>query len=201
MTIKKFLSAFFGIFFLLQLQTTFAKPVEVAPHIFEDAIPASDWQFEGANDILFVGYGSPIFPRQKTHYILCSTIQYGHMPDGRLVIKCNFKDMYEFAVFYQDKKDDGSHRAKMMMGDTVNGNKSPFEVDSVLAKFNDQLLEPFPPVGENLIPYRIIEMLYYIVRHEKYYGDLNPQDFVNGSDIVNPYSRELYNQCEIFMKR
>lgn len=208
MAVKKFLSVFAGIIFLLNFsfQITLAKPVEVEPHIFVDVIPQNDWTFNGANDILFVGYGSPLFPKKKSHYILCKTIQFGYMKDGRLVIKCNFKDMYEFAVFYQEKKADSSYRAKMMMGDTVNKNKLALEVDSVLAKFNDQLLEPFPNVGENLIPYRVAEMLYFIVKGEKYYGDLNPQDFLNIKDknvlnIVNPYTQDLYEQCKLFRKK
>ena len=183
-----------------------AKPVEISPHIFIDEVEPDDWYLNDIKSIIFVGYGSPLFPKQKSHYINIKSIQYGHMKDGRLVIKCNFNKMYEFACFYPDKKADGSHRARFIMGDTVNGNTSPFEVDSILAKFNAKDIEPFPQLGTTIIPARVVEMLYFIVKGDKYYGDLNPKQFVNNSDleiidIINPYTQDLYDRCSAFRNK
>lgn len=184
-------------FFIFGFAPAKAAVIEVEPHIFIDPIDPADRFLNGDKNYIFVGCGSPLFPGKKTHYIDGKTIQYGTMPDGRLIIKCDFNGMYEFACFYQDKKPDGSHRARFMMGPTVNTTVSALEVDSVLAPFSDVLLEPFPPKGSNLIVFRAAETLYYLVKGEKYYGDLNPENFLDGSgtDIMNPYTPELYETC------
>ncbi len=197
----KFLSPLFVFagLFIFGTAPVRAELVEVSPHIFTDVIDEKDRFLNGDKHIIFVGCGSPIFPGKKTHYLEVKTIQHGIMPNGRLIIKCNFNGMYEFACFYLDKKPDGSHRARFMMGPTVNTTLSPFEVDSVLAQFSDVLLDPFPEKGTNLIVHRAAEILYYLVKGEKYYGDLNPEDFLDGSgkDIVNPYTPELYETCRM----
>ena len=174
---------------------TEAKPVESdTPHVYIDQVAEKDWYLNDSPEVIFAGCGSPLFPNKKTHYILRNSIQYGTMKDGRLVIKCNFKGMYEFACFYPDKQANGSHRARFIMGDTINGTVSPLEVDSVLAEYNGQYIAPFPALGKNIIPARVVEMLYYIVKGEKYYGDLNPQDYLEdgAEDIINPYTPDLY---------
>lgn len=191
---------------ILPSHLVMAKPIEVTPHIFVDEVPSEDWYLNNTKSIIFAGYGSPIFPNQKSHYIDVKSIQYGQMKDGRLVIKCNFNNMYEFACFYQDKNDEGSYRARFMMVDTINGNLNAFEVDSILANFNAQNIEPFPQLGTNIIPARVVEMLYFIVKGEKYYGDLNPKLFVNTSasetnDIINPYTQDLYDRCSVIRKK
>ena len=125
-------------------------------------------------------------------------IKYGNLPDGRFIITCEFNKMYEFACFYKTDFEDGLNRARFMIRATVDSTVDPFEVDSVLGEFNAVYLEPFPPVGKNLIPYRVAEMLYYIVKGEKFYGNLNPEDFIDEShlDIVNPYTQDLYDRCK-----
>ena len=174
-----------------------AKLVEISPNIFVDEVDKADWYFNGNTDIIFAGYGSPLFPNEKSHYLDYNSIKYGTLQDGRFIITCNFYDMYEFAIFYNGEIGDDSRRARFMMRDTVDSNASPYEVDSVLAKFNGQYIEPFPPVGTNLIPYRVAEMLYYIVKGEKFYGSLNPKHFISESNpvIVNPYTQDLYERC------
>ena len=50
------------------------------------------------------------------------------------------------------------------------------------------------------MPSRVAEMLYYIVKGEKYYGDLNPNNFTDESAhkyIVNPYTPDLYERCKL----
>ena len=175
-----------------------AKPVEVSPHIFVDQVDSKDWFLNGNEEIIFVGNGSPLFPNKKTHYLDYKTIKYGNLPDGRFIITCEFNKMYEFACFYKTDFEDGLNRARFMIRATVDSTVDPFEVDSVLGEFNAVYLEPFPPVGKNLIPYRVAEMLYYIVKGEKFYGNLNPEDFIDEShlDIVNPYTQDLYDRCK-----
>ena len=184
---------------LLIFSSAEAKIVEIAPHIFSDAVEPQDWFLNGQSKIIFAGYGSPIFPNKKTHYLDYKTIKYGTLKDGRFIITCKFYGMYEFAVFYKGDKNDDSRRARFVMRDTVDSNISPFEIDPVIAEFNGQYLEPFQPVGKNLIPNRVAEMLYYIVKGEKFYGDLNPELFINDSthkNILNPYTQDLYDRCE-----
>ena len=155
---------------------------------------------EDDSEIIFAGCGSPLFPNKKTHYLQYKTIKYGDLPDGRFIITCEFHDMYEFALFYKAKQADGSHRARFMMRATVDGNINPLELDSIVGQFNGVDLEPFPPVGTNIIPYRVAEMLYYMVKGEKYYGDLNPELFIDDSDhqnILNPYTQDLYDRCKM----
>ena len=186
----------------IPLNLASANLVEVTPHIFVDEVVPEDWYLNGAKNIIFAGYGSPLFQNQKTHYIDIKTIKYGTMKDGRLVIKCNFKDMYEFACFYQDKNAEGTYRARVMMGDTINFKINPYEVDSVLGKFNAQNIEPYPEKGTNIIVARVAEMLYYIVKGEKYYGDLKPEQFSSeGKDIINPYTQDLYDRCSAALKK
>lgn len=176
-----------------------AKPVEISPNIFVDEVDKDDWFLNGDSEIIFAGYGSPLFPNKKSHYIDYKTIKYGTLQDGRFIITCNFYDMYEFAVFYNGEIGDDSRRARFMMRDTVDSNANPYEIDSVLAEFNGQYIEPFPAVGENLIPYRVAEMLYYIVKGEKFYGTFNPELFINETNpqLVNPYTQDLYDRCTI----
>lgn len=176
-----------------------ATPMEISPHIFVDQVDREDWFFNGDSKIIFVGNGSPLFPDKKSHYIDYDSIKYGTLNDGRFIITCNFHDMYEFAIFYNGEISDDSRRARFMMRDTVDSNISPYEIDSVLAEFNGQYLEPFPPVGTNLIPYRVVEMLYYIVKGQKFYGDLNPALFIDetNQNIVNPYTNDLYERCDV----
>ena len=175
-----------------------ATPVEISPNVFVDEVNKADWFLNGDSGIIFVGYGSPLFPNKKSHYIDYKTIKYGTLQDGRFVITCNFYDMYEFAIFYKGEIGDDSRRARFMMRDTVDSNVSAYEIDSVLAEFNGQYMKPFPTVGENLIPYRVAEMLYYIVKGEKFYGSFNPELFINDSNpIVNPYTQDLYDRCNV----
>ncbi|MBR5914192.1 MAG: hypothetical protein IKZ58_07520 [Selenomonadaceae bacterium] len=177
-----------------------AKIVEVAPHIFIDSVESQDWFLNGQSEIIFAGCGSPIFPNKKTHYLDYKTIKYGTLKDGRFIITCNFYNMYEFAVFYKGDKNDDSRRARFVMRDTVDSNISPFEIDPVIAEFNGQYLEPFPAVGKSPIPNRVAEMLYYMVKGEKFYGNLNPELFINDSthqDILNPYTQDLYDRCKV----
>ena len=61
-----------------------------------------------------------------------------------------------------------------MMRDTVDTNASPLEIDPVLAEFNGQYLESFQPLGKNIIPHRVAEMLYYIVNGEKFFTSETP---------------------------
>lgn len=193
--------AFLG---LLIFTSAEAKAVEVAPHIFVDPVDSEDWFLNGKSEIIFAGCGSPIFPNKKTHYLDYKTIQYGTLKDGRFIITCNFYGMYEFAVFYKGDKNDDSRRARFMIRATVDSNTSPLEIDPVIAEFNGQYLEPFPPVGKNLIPHRVAEMLYYIVKGEKFYGDFNPELFVdesNPQDILNPYTQDLYDRCKVSKKQ
>ncbi|MBQ7198714.1 MAG: hypothetical protein IJS29_05575 [Selenomonadaceae bacterium] len=176
-----------------------AAPMEISPHIFIDQVDKEHWFLNGDSKIIFVGNGSPLFPDKKSHYIDYDSIKYGTLNDGRFIITCFFHDMYEFAVFYKGEIGDDSRRARFMMRDTVDSNTSPYEIDSVLAEFNGQYLEPFPAVGTNLIPYRVAEMLYYIVKGQKFYGDLNPALFIDESNqnIVNPYTQDLYERCDV----
>ena len=176
------------------------KAVEISPHIFAEKIDSKDWFLNGDKNIIFVGYGSPLFPTKKTHYVDYDSIKYAELPDGRFVITCNFHGLYEFACFYQEKKDDGSGgRARFMIRATVDSNASPYEVDSVLGDFNGLYLEPFPPLGTNPIPNRVAEMLYYMVKGEKFYGNLNPEDYLDDDkhkDILNLYTQDLYDRCK-----
>lgn len=193
--ISSFVVTFLAGIFIFNLAE--AKLVEISTHIFVDKVDKQDWYLNGNSDIIFVGHGSPIFPNKKTHYLEYKSIKYGDLKDGRFIITCNFYDMYEFAIFYKGKPGDDSRRARFMMRDTVDSNTNPLEIDSVLAEFNGQYMEPFPPVGTNLIPYRIAEMLYYIVKGQKFYGDFDPELFINESNpnIVNPYTQDLYDRC------
>ena len=197
--LKKFLQltllAFVATFIFNQAE---AKPVETSPHIFVDTVPQKNWFLDNDPEVIFAGYGSPLFPNKKTHYIDYKSIKFGTLKDGRFIITCSFYGLYEFAFFYVDKKDDGSHTARFMIRATVDSNASPHEVDSVLGDFNGQDLKPFPPVGTNIIPYRTAEMLYYMVKGEKYFGDLNPADYLEGDkDILNPYTQDLYDRCKV----
>ncbi len=153
----------------------------------------------GDPKIIFAGCASPLFPNKKTHYLDYKTIKYGDLPDGRFIITCEFYGMYEFAIFYKTKQEDGSHRARFMIRATVDSNINSMEMDSVLGQFNGNDLEPFPPVGTNIVLYRVADMLYYIVKGEKYYGDLNPELFISDSnkDILNPYTQDLYDRCKV----
>ena len=178
-----------------------AKPAEISAHIYTDTVDKADWFLNDKSDIIFAGYGSPLFPDKKTHYIDYHSIQYGTLPDGRLIITCNFHGMYEMAIFYKGEIGDDSRRARFMMRDTVDSTTSPFEIDSVLAEFNGQYLDPYPPLGKNLIPYRVAEMLYYIVNGKKFYGTFKPEQFIDDSihkDIVNPYTQDLYDRCDVY---
>ena len=194
---SSFLIAFLAGIFIFNFAA--AKPVEISPHIFIDQVDKQDWYLNGNSDIIFVGQGSPLFPNKKSHYIDYNSIKYGELRDGRFIITCFFYDRYEFAIFYKGKPGDDSRRARFMMRDTVDSNTSPYEIDSVLAEFNGQYMEPFPTVGTNLIPYRVAEMLYYIVKGQKFYGDFNPELFINDSNqnIVNPYTQDLYDRCDV----
>ena len=175
-----------------------AAQVEISPHIYADTVDKQDWYRDGNTNIIFAGYGSPLFPNKKSHYIDYNSIKYGNLKDGRFIITCNFYNMYEFAIFYKGTPADAERSARFMMRDTVDSNASPFEVDPVLAEFNGEDLKPFPPLGKNLIPYRVAEMLYYIVKGEKFYGNLNPADFINADEnIVNPYTQDLYDRCKM----
>ena len=177
-----------------------AKPVETSPHIFVDEVDRADWFLKGDPNIIFAGCASPLFPNKKTHYLDYKTIKYGNLPDGRFIITCEFYKMYEFAIFYKTNQEDGSKSARFMIRATVDSNIHSLEVDPVLGHFNGVDLEPFPPVGTNIIPYRITEMLYYIVKGEKYYGNLNPELFIDKSnykDILNPYTQDLYDRCKL----
>ena len=192
-----FIFTFLAVIFIFNAAN--AKPVEISPHIFVDEVDKADWFLNGDSEIIFAGYGSPLFPNKKSHYIDYKTIKYGTLQDGRFIITCNFYDMYEFAIFYKGEIGDDSRRARFMIRDTVDSNANAYEIDSVLAKFNGQYMEPFPAVGENLIPYRVAEMLYYIVKGEKFYGSFNPELFINDSNpnIINPYTQDLYDRCAI----
>lgn len=177
-----------------------AAQVETSPHIFVDEIDADDWFLKDNQEIIFAGYGSPLFPNLKTHYLDYNSIKYGTLKDGRLIITCEFFDMYEFAIFYQGTPNDESRVARFMMRDTVDSNINPLEVDSVLAEFNGQYIDPFPPLGKNIIPNRAAEMLYYIVKGEKFFGNLDPKLFIDDKEhqnIINPYSEDLYERCRI----
>lgn len=108
--------------------------------------------------------------------------------------------MYEFAIFYKGEPGDNSRHARFVMRDTVDSNASPLEIDPVLAEFNGQYMDPFPPLGKSPIPNRVAEMLYYIVNGKKFYGDLKPEDFINDSthqNILNPYTQDLYDRCKV----
>ena len=206
MSAQKIMSKFFalvGFFSIIAANFIFssaeAKPVEFSPHIFIDSVSNKDWFLNGDENIIFAGYGSPLFPNKKTHYIDYNSIKFATMKDGRLVVTCNFYGLYEFACFYQEKKDDGSGRARFMIRATVDSNASPYEVDSVLGDFNGLYLEPFPPLGTNPIPNRVAEMLYYMVKGEKFYGNLNPEDYLDDDkhkDILNLYTQDLYDRCK-----
>ncbi|MBQ7630645.1 MAG: hypothetical protein IJS81_10615 [Selenomonadaceae bacterium] len=177
-----------------------AQSVEIQPHIYADEVAAADWFLNGNDEIIFAGYGSPLFPNKKSHYLDYNSIKYGDLPDGRFIITCNFHDMYEFAIFYKGTPQDSDRAARFMMRDTVDTNANPLEIDSVLAEFNGQYLDPFPPLGKNLIPQRVAEMLYYIVKGEKFFGNLNPESFIDDSthqNIVNPYTQDLYDRCKV----
>ena len=190
--------AVLGGFFVFN--SAMAKPVEVSPHTFIDEVDKEDWFLKDDPNIIFVGCASALFPNKKTHYLDYKTIKYGNLPDGRFIITCEFYNMYEFAIFYKPKQEDLSHRARFMIRATVDSNISPLEVDSVLGQFNGLDLEPFPPVGTNIIPYRLVDMLYYMVKGEKYYGDLNPELFIDDStyqNILNPYTQDLYDRCKV----
>ena len=191
-----FIALLMGIFNFKLVEAT---PIEISPHIYVDQIDQENWFLNGNSDIIFVGNGSPLFPNKKSHYIEYASIKYGTLQDGRFIITCNFHDMYEFAIFYKGEPGDDSRRARFMMRDTVDSNASPFEIDSVLAEFNGQYMEPFPTVGKNLITYRVAEMLYYIVKGQKFYGDFNPELFIDetNQNIVNPYTQDLYDRCDI----
>ena len=186
-----------GIFICI---STSAKPVEISPHIFVDQVDAEDWFLNGKPNFIFVGCGSPLFPNKKTHYLDYKTIKYGTLPDGRFIITCNFLDMYEFAIFYKGEPGDDSRRARFVIRDTVDSNASPLEIDPLLAEFNGQYMEPFPPLGKSPIPNRVAEMLYFIVNGKKFYGDFKPEDFINDSthqNILNPYTQDLYDRCKV----
>ena len=177
-----------------------AKPVETSPHIFVDRIPETNWFLNGDKEVIFAGYGSPLFPKKKTHYLDYNSIKFGDLKDGRFIITCNYHGLYEFAVFYTPKKADGSQKARFMIRATVDSNASPQEVDSVLGVFSGLDLEPFPPVGTNPIVYRTAEMLYYMVKGEKFFGDLNPADYLDDDkhkDILNLYTQDLYDRCQV----
>lgn len=175
-----------------------AAQVEISPHIYVDTVDKQDWYRDGNENIIFAGYGSPLFPNKKSHYIDYNSIKYGNLKDGRFIITCNFYNMYEFAIFYKGTPTDAGRSARFMMRDTVDSNASPWEVDPVLAEFNGEDLKPFPLLGKNLIPYRVTEMLYYIVKGEKFYGNLNPADFIGADEnIVNPYTQDLYDRCKV----
>lgn len=193
--LKIFAVTFFaGIFIFNQ---ALAEPVEISPHIYVDKVAEKNWFLNGNKDIIFAGYGSPLFPKKKTHYLDYKSIKFGNLKDGRFIITCNFYGLYEFAVFYTDKKTDGTQSARFMIRATVDSNASPQEVDSVLGVFNGLNLEPFPPVGTNPIVYRTAEMLYYMVKGEKFFGDLNPADYLEGDkDILNLYTQDLYDRCQ-----
>ena len=195
--LKIFAVTFFaGIFIFNQAE---AKPVEISPHIYVDEVDEKNWFLNGDKDVIFAGYGSPLFPNKKTHYLDFKSIKFGNLKDGRFIITCNYYGLYEFAVFYADNKDDGTHFARFMIRATVDSYASPHEVDSVLGDFNGLNLEPFPPVGTNPIVYRTVEMLYYMVKGEKFYGNLNPADYIDDDkhkDILNPYTQDLYDRCK-----
>ncbi len=177
-----------------------AKPVEVSPHIFVDQVAEKNWFLNDDHDIIFAGYGSPLFPKKKTHYLDYKSIKFGNLKDGRFVVTCNFYGLYEFAVFYPEKKEDGSQRARFMIRATVDSNAAPLEVDSVAGAFNGLDLEPFPSAGTNPIVWRTVEMLYYMTKGEKYYGDLNPADFLDDEehkDVLNPYTQDIYDRCKV----
>ena len=189
-------------FLLLLLIFNFAeaKPVENSPQIFIDQVVVGDWFLNGNDEIIFVGYGSPLFPNKKSHYLDYKTIKFGTLPDGRFIITCKFYDMYEFAIFYKGTPQDEERGARFIMRDTVDTNISPLEIDPVLAEFNGQYLDPFPSLGKNIIPQRVAEMLYYIVKGEKFFGDLNPELFIDDDahkKIVNPYTQDLYDRCKV----
>ena len=198
--IKNFIVAFFitviaGIFILNSAE---ANPVEISPHIYVDQVAKKDWYQNGNANIIFAGYGSPLFPNKKSHYLEYNSIKYGNLKDGRFIITCNFYNMYEFAIFYKGTPTDADRSARFMMRDTVDSNASPFEIDPVLAEFNGEDLKAFPPLGRNIIPYRVAEMLYYIVKGEKFFGNSNPADFIDANqDIVNPYTQDLYDRCKV----
>jgi len=197
--LRQFLKIFavtFFVFGILSFTPAEAKPVEVSPHIFVDTVPEKNWYLNDNKDVIFVGYGSPLFPKKKTHYLDYKSIKFGTLKDGRFIITCNYYGLYEFAVFYTDKKDDGSQTARFMIRATVDSNASPHEVDSVLGDYNGLNLKPFPPARTNPIVYRTAEMLYYLVKGEKFFGDLNPADYLEGDqDILNPYTQDLYDRC------
>ena len=198
--IKKFMFCFIvtllaGIFNFVE-----ATPVKIASHIYVDEVDKADWFLNGKSDVIFAGCGSPLFSDKKTHYIDYHSIQYGTLKDGRLIITCNFHDMYEFAVFYQGEIGDDSRRARFMMRETVDTTASPLEIDSVLAEFNGQYIDPYPLLGKNLIPCRVAEMLYYIVNGKKFYGSFQPEQFLDDlseKNIVNPYTQDLYDRCDV----
>lgn len=175
-----------------------AAQIEISPHIYVDQVDKKDWYKNGNADIIFAGYGSPLFPNKKSHYLEYKSIKYGNLKDGRFIITCNFYGMYEFAFFYKGTPADADRTARFMMRDTVDSNANPFEVDPVLAEFNGEDLKPFPTLGRNLIVHRAAEMLYYIVKGEKFFGNLNPADFIEANqDIVNPYTQDLYDRCKV----
>ena len=176
-----------------------AEPVEISPKIFVDKVPTDDWFLNDNDEIIFVGYGSPLFPNKKSHYLDYNSIKYGTLPDGRFIITCNFYGLYEFAIFYKGTSQDADRGARFVMRDTVDSNASPLEIDPVLAEFNGQYLDPFPTIGKNLIPNRAAEMLYYIVKGEKFFGNLNPENFIDtatNKNIFNPYTQDLYDRCK-----
>ena len=175
-----------------------AERAEISPHIYVDTVDKADWFLNGKSDIIFAGCGSPLFNDKKTHYIDYKSIKYGRLQDGRFIITCNFQGMYEFAIFYKGEIGDDSRRARFMMRDTVDTTASPLEIDSVLADFNGNYLEPYPTLGENLIPYRVAEMLYYIVTGKKFYGTFDPSRFTDDKNIVNPYTQDLYDRCDVY---
>ena len=190
-----FATLFFAGIFIFN--STEAKNVETSPHIFVDEVAEKNWFLNGDKNIIFAGYGSPLFPKKKTHYLDYKSIKFGNLKDGRFVVSCNFHGLYEFAIFYTEKKSDGSQRARFVIRATVDSNASPYEVDSVLGDFNGIYLEPFPT---NPIIYRTAEMLYYLVKGEKFYGDLNPADYLDDAehkDILNLYTQDLYDRCKV----
>ncbi len=189
-------SAIFAGVIGLGINTGYAAPMEIAPHVFTDPAPQEDWHLNSQNNIIYVGNGSPLFPDKKTHYIVRNSIKYGTMKDGRLFVKCNFHDSYEFAVMYPSKRKDGSQRARFFMRGAAAGNDSPLEIDSVLAPFNGADVDPFPKYKTTPIPARVVEMLYYIVKGDKYYGDLQPESFAKNNDIMDVYTPDLYERCK-----
>ena len=201
---KKFKHLFFSACIvgatILNFNSVEAVPIASGEHLFIDEVAPEDWFFDNSRNYIFVGYGSPYLPEEKTHFIVRNSIKYGTMADGRLIVKCIFKDFYNFEVVYQPKKADGSHRAIFILRDQLKGGSTGAEVEPVLYPFNGQEIEPFPPLKSNIMPSRVAEMLYFIVTGEKYYGNLNPNNFTDAAAhkyILNPYTPDLYERCKI----